>query len=59
MKKIICPKCKSSKISGIPSSTLPIFDDKRTFIDGSKVPDDIMKKHLAIKHICSECLYEL
>ena len=56
-----CPKCHSKQISNIPSSTLPIKDEKYLWgkiMGKRKVSKRIMKKHLSIKHICTDCLYE-
>lgn len=49
-----CPKCGSKIIVHIPSSTLPIDDEKGTCM-GKKVPKETMKQHKSIKHICADC----
>ena len=57
--KIKCPICGNSKVINIPSSTLPIDEKTKTYIGtDKKVPKKVMKKHLSIKHICDQCLYE-
>lgn len=46
-----CPECKSKKITNIPSSTMPIFDE-------SKVDEKTLELHKSIKNICQNCLWE-
>lgn len=54
-----CPKCNTTKVTEIPSSTMPIDDRTGTYFGTRvKVPAAIMKEHLSIHFICNNCTYE-